>query len=174
MILKLAVAFFLLFSASDGEYMYDRSECLDTTTASVLIVKGEPSPRYKWPWLVSLVLRETKNHFCGGTLISDRYVLTAAHCLKTKMESSPVRRDEFDVYLGKWNVSDHNEVDAKKAEVEEFFIHEDWLRGKTWDADIALIKVAYAVVFSSKIRPVCVWTPDLMPAMNDGGVAVGW
>jgi len=35
-----------------------------------------------WPWMVSFLNKMDYKHFCGGVLINQRYVLTAAHCFK--------------------------------------------------------------------------------------------
>ena len=49
------------------------------------IVGGSEVVPHSWPWQVSMqysVAEETKYpiHFCGGSLIADRWVLSAAHC----------------------------------------------------------------------------------------------
>ena len=45
-----------------------------------------------WPWMVSLGYRNKFtnqwNHICGGTIISDYHILTAAHCCKA-LENNP-------------------------------------------------------------------------------------
>jgi secreted trypsin-like serine protease len=43
-----------------------------------LITGGSPAARGQFPWQVALIIDNSV--FCGGSLISDRWVLTAAHC----------------------------------------------------------------------------------------------
>lgn len=43
------------------------------------IVGGEPTELYEYPWQAGLLYNNA--FYCGGALINDRYVLTAAHCV---------------------------------------------------------------------------------------------
>lgn len=45
------------------------------------IVGGNEADEHEWPWQVSLRTTSSSFHFCGGSLISDRWVVTAAHCV---------------------------------------------------------------------------------------------
>ena len=35
-----------------------------------------------WPWLAAISAEESGDMFCGGTLISDKWVVTSAHCVE--------------------------------------------------------------------------------------------
>ncbi|KAF4522778.1 hypothetical protein B566_EDAN013113 [Ephemera danica] len=68
-----------------------------------LIVNGSISSPGQWPWQVALYLRTQNSPTeinwkfqCGGTLISDTAVITAAHCVYRKLPSV------FQVVLGKY------------------------------------------------------------------------
>ena len=43
------------------------------------IIGGKNAEQGKWPFVVSIISK--KQVFCGGTIISDHSILTAAHCL---------------------------------------------------------------------------------------------
>ncbi len=44
------------------------------------VANGKSSQHYEWPWYVQVIVKTNSEAFCGGTLISNEYVLTAAHC----------------------------------------------------------------------------------------------
>ena len=44
------------------------------------IINGQETKRNEFPWQVALVKAGFHNPFCGGSIISDRHILTAAHC----------------------------------------------------------------------------------------------
>ena len=46
----------------------------------VYIINGQETKRNEFPWQVALVKAGFHNPFCGGSIISDRHILTAAHC----------------------------------------------------------------------------------------------
>ena len=45
------------------------------------IINGIESSKGSWPWMASLRKTYRSEHFCGGVLISNRVVVTAAHCI---------------------------------------------------------------------------------------------
>lgn len=44
------------------------------------VVNGQNAQRHAWPWQISL--RYRGGHICGGSIISNWWILTASHCLE--------------------------------------------------------------------------------------------
>ncbi|XP_074846784.1 coagulation factor X [Carettochelys insculpta] len=114
----------------------------------VRIVGGEDCWPGECPWQ-ALLLNEDMEGFCGGTILNQFYILTAAHCIN---QSKIIR-----VVLG--------EVDREKEEnseaiysVEKVFVHGKFVLA-TYDYDIALIKLKEPIKFSRYIIPACL--PDV-------------
>lgn len=61
------------------------------------IVGGKETEANEYPWMVGLF--RGNRLYCGGALVSDRHVLTAAHCVH------PFKKSEIKVYLGGHNIS---------------------------------------------------------------------
>ena len=51
------------------------------------VVSGQTASPHSWPWQVSFRRTGSTFHFCGGSLISDQWVVTAAHCVQGKAAS---------------------------------------------------------------------------------------
>ncbi|XP_012927956.1 transmembrane protease serine 6 isoform X3 [Heterocephalus glaber] len=112
------------------------------------IVGGAVSSEGEWPWQASLQVRS--RHICGGALIADRWVITAAHCFQEDSMASPAL---WTVFLGKMrqNARWPGEVSFKVSRLLLHPYHEE----DSHDYDVALLQLDHPVVRSANVRPVC-------------------
>ncbi|KAM9481985.1 serine protease 27-like [Clarias gariepinus] len=111
------------------------------------IVGGQNATVGAWPWQVSLQSPAYGGHFCGGSLINDKYILTAAHCVNS------ISMSGLTVYLGKQTLSGSNPNQIVKG-VTKVVIHPQF-NSATLNNDIALLLLNSSVPFNSYITPVC-------------------
>merc|ERR1711884_920529 len=108
------------------------------------IVGGFEAQENEWPWQVALFIDNA--WFCGGALISENYVMTAAHCADGA--------SYFDIMAGAHNVRASSEPHRIEITSFEGQTHPEWDSNSLY-ADIALVHLPEKVAFSEFIRPSC-------------------
>ena len=140
------------------------SAIVNSVKCSVLlpgrIVNGELTTIEAHPYQVSLQTI-SGSHFCGGSIISEDIIVTAAHCMQSYTAS------QFKVRLGSTEYKSGGELVAVKA----FKFHEGY-NSKTMVNDVAVIKLASSVKESAKIK--FVKLAEKTPATGTHAVVTGW
>ncbi|XP_035901879.1 trypsin-1-like [Anopheles stephensi] len=135
-----------------------------TNTNNSKIVGGHEAEIGRYPWMAALYYN---NRFiCGGSLINDRYVLTAAHCVFGS------DRSRFRVKLLM-----HDRAVPKEDSFERkvSYIMTNWFVNVLVfiTNDVALLKLSEPVPLGDTIVPVCL-PPEGNTYAGQEGIVTGW
>ncbi|OQV22780.1 putative Transmembrane protease serine 6 [Hypsibius exemplaris] len=113
------------------------------------IVGGTVANRHSLPWQVATF--EGSSQGCGGTIITDRWVLTAAHCFSTSATG-----DGVSVRLGGHNTEISAEEDgAVEINVKRIVCHPYYQTPIQYGYDGCLLHLNESVPFRKNIVPAC-------------------
>ena len=134
--------------------------------ASPRIIGGSPIEITSAPWQVLLRINGTTQ--CGGAVIADTWLLTAAHCV------SGVGAGQIEAYIG---VTDQNRLSRDRlAPVSQVIVHPNW-NSSTYSNDLALIGLAAPLAFSPSVQQVAlplVQDANAWPASGEQATISGW
>lgn len=149
----------------------DGKKCGQTTIEPLLnehdrIIGGSEAVPGSWPWHIGIFTKEVfSKHICSGALISDRHVVTAAHCLMRKTSKMLL------VVLGAHDQS-NIEADTRTVEVAEVCFHKSYKAPH--ENDIAILTLKEKVEFTDSIGQVCLPDSKRQLPENTDMYVTGW
>uniref|UniRef100_A0A8C6PYS0 ST14 transmembrane serine protease matriptase b n=1 Tax=Nothobranchius furzeri TaxID=105023 RepID=A0A8C6PYS0_NOTFU len=127
-------------------------ECGMKPFRSARIVGGQVSKEGEWPWQVSLHVTGL-GHVCGGSVLNNRWLLTAAHCVQDNGPDRLSQADQWEAYLGLHTQGQTNEWMVRRK-IRQIIAHKDY-NPHTFNNDIALMELDAAVTLDQHIYPIC-------------------
>ncbi|XP_015439741.1 PREDICTED: proclotting enzyme-like [Dufourea novaeangliae] len=131
------------------------------------IVGGQNADPGEWPWIAALF--NAGRQFCGGSLIDDKHILTAAHCV-ANMNPWDVAR--LTVRLGDHNIKTNTEVRHIERRVKRVVRHRGF-NLRTLYNDVALLTLSEPVPFTEQVRPICLPSGSQLYSGKTATV-IGW
>ncbi|CAF0984899.1 unnamed protein product [Rotaria sordida] len=129
---------------------------------SVRIVNGIEVKPHSFPWAVSLQYRGL--HDCGGVIIDQWHILTAAHCL------------DYSNDLGNYfaRIGAHERYSSGELmPIAQLILHPDYNEYRSTN-DIGLIKLARPITFTETIQPICLVDNIVEPPLGTTVYVTGW
>uniref|UniRef100_A0A8C5WAT6 Serine protease 56 n=1 Tax=Leptobrachium leishanense TaxID=445787 RepID=A0A8C5WAT6_9ANUR len=135
------------------------------TKPKAKIVGGSVTSAGSWPWLVNI--RLNGELMCGGVLLGDVWVLTAAHCF-----TGDNNELHWTVAVGQYDLSKQHDG-AQIFNVNRIVNHPKFNQ-KTFNNDIALLELTASVADIQRARPVCLPEVSKDPAPGTSCYIAGW
>lgn len=158
--MKAACWWIWLACAALASHCFGYEPTTNESRDAAAIINGTPATPNAQPWMVAL-LRKTANSaltpsqlkFCGGSLISSTWVLTAAHCVNS------LAADKLEVMLGRENL---DVAGGEVLPVSQIIVNPRYDADRQY-GDIALLRLA---------KPSTA-TPVALPGVRDAGTFPG-
>jgi len=135
------------------------------------IVNGEEATPHEFPWIVSMIMPDGY-WFCGGTILTENYVVTASHCVEG------MKPNEALIRIGDHDNDDSKDTDYHKKQtikIKKIIMHSKYDPNSV-NNDIALLKLGTKIdfkKFGGTVAPICL--PESLRAYTGEKVIVaGW
>lgn len=149
----------------------------ERTTEDDKIVGGQEAKPHSWPWIVRLEFAATDEYAqkhgldswtCGGTIIDEKTILTAAHCIE---DSANVT----------WIAGDHDKIEHEESQQiniaytnnGNIHMHPDY-DTVTVEHDLAIIKLRGPLQLNDKVDFACLPKPEQKVSLKTKCWAAGW
>ncbi|KAM8837218.1 serine protease 33 [Spinachia spinachia] len=124
-------------------------QCGQPPLAENRIVGGESALEGAWPWQVDI--QSAGAHICGGSIITESWVLSAAHCFP-----NPSDVGSYTIYAGRYQLNGINRNQLARS-VGQVVVPAGYINPQQGQ-DLALVHLSSPVIWSDYVQPVCL--PD--------------
>ncbi|XP_040438988.1 suppressor of tumorigenicity 14 protein-like isoform X1 [Falco naumanni] len=135
------------------------------------IVGGEDARSGKWPWQASLQMG-AHGHVCGASVISNRWLVSAAHCF---LDSGSVRYSVpsgWRAYMGLHTINERSNRVTMRS-IKRIIVHPQYDQSIS-DYDIALLEMEMPVLFSELVQPICLPSTSRVFVYGTVCYVTGW
>ncbi|XP_018580229.1 modular serine protease [Anoplophora glabripennis] len=148
-------------------------------SAQPLIVNGQTVEKGDYPWVTAVFQKVGGSYInsCGGSMLTQKIILTAAHCV-TNQKAQKLPNEEILVGVGKYynKYKDPRDTQAQYSKVDKIEIPDKY-RGDSqrYALDIAILVTKEVLLLSKVVQPVCyqnLRNLHLDPTLH--GVITGW
>ncbi|XP_062069145.1 serine protease 55 [Lepus europaeus] len=126
------------------------------------IIAGTEAEVGEFPWQVSI---QSGTHYCGGSILSSQWILTAAHCVSSEM----LVVTDLKIVMG---TNDLTSSSREERSVTSIIYPKNFQRDSL-DNDIALLLLSSPITFSDLVVPICMPTLTSPSKWHECWVA-GW
>ncbi|XP_053690917.1 CLIP domain-containing serine protease B15-like [Sabethes cyaneus] len=158
-----------------GEYTCGKPS---SALSNLLSINGQLVNKGQFPWIVPLFDRtypRSPKYFCGSTIISRKYLITAAHCVYGIEEFMPA--EDILAVPGMHNIDNFMEKNAEFRDVAAVLPHPEYAHDdEENDADLAVLRLREPLSFTDYIIPICHWRGDndLQKIVGQEATVAGW
>ncbi|GAB0089784.1 trypsin [Sergentomyia squamirostris] len=146
--------------AVEGRYSFLRGRNHIQRPPNGFIVGGQYAGPGQFPWIAALQY-DGFGQFCGGSVISDRWILTAAHCPEDLSASA------MSVRIG----SRYHNSAGQEHRMIRYIMHPEYYVASMFDFDVAVAEMQ-GVMGGPNIRPVPLTNVEPQPPQNT--FVAGW
>ncbi|CAL8109480.1 unnamed protein product [Orchesella dallaii] len=128
-----------------------------------------------FPWMASI--KHNGIHSCGASIISNKFLLSAAHCFDTLISDNQTIEirahpllSQWTITLGEFNVIQEENQEVK-LQIERVIFNKNYNR-RNISNDIVLLELRDEILWTNHIQPICLPEEDVQK--YDTAIAAGW
>ncbi|CAL8282195.1 unnamed protein product [Merluccius merluccius] len=158
--------FLLLFWCLTAVVSVSPQQCGRPPVVQNRIVGGLAAADGAWPWQVD-IQTSSAGHVCGGSLISESWVLSAAHCFPNVLDL-----ESYVIYAGRQRLNGLNLYETSHT-IRRVVVPASYVEPQRGN-DLALVELAKPVIWSDYAHPVCIPDSGVLFPGGLGCMVTGW
>lgn len=136
------------------------------------IVGGQNADVGEWPWQVSLHFK-SDGHVCGASIISNKWLLSAAHCFIQPNAPDYKETSNWRTFSGLRDQHSPDRSAIQERTLKTIITHPNYNQ-MSYDYDISLLELSQPLNFTNTVHPICLPAPSHVFSAGSSCFVTGW